>query len=406
MTTALSRYDEACKALAEVKDLSEVKDIADKAAAMKEYARRASDRNLELCAAELRIRAERRLGEGIKSLGLTAGRPTRNGFSKNPLPCFETLNENTVPSPTLAEMNIDKNLADRARKLASISEGDFETRLAHWAENAKRSAGRITVRLLRADHCSKRRGVVDAAIAEPLQASITAPKVRYGVILLDPEWLSNSISEANKCPMLSAQMRKLESWDARTMSADDSTLLVWANVPSLHVVLSLMSAWGFEYKSHCIWFKQQPETGLLFSEAHELLLVGVRGNISILEGPPWSSLIYDPIQRRSGRPEWQYELVESWFPHPPKLALTGPCARPGWDVWANGEIHRVRVPKLQKESGQQTKTNPRLRMTDWEFRNSCGVAIPIACSVVVRHEPEEARSSIGSHAPRGASAIG
>jgi hypothetical protein len=34
MTTALSRYDAACHALAEAKDLTEVKDIADKMAAL------------------------------------------------------------------------------------------------------------------------------------------------------------------------------------------------------------------------------------------------------------------------------------------------------------------------------------------------------------------------------------
>jgi hypothetical protein len=45
--SALSRFDEACNALAEAKDLSEVKDIADKATALKEYARRAKDKQLE-----------------------------------------------------------------------------------------------------------------------------------------------------------------------------------------------------------------------------------------------------------------------------------------------------------------------------------------------------------------------
>jgi hypothetical protein len=58
MTTALSRYDAACHALAEAKDLTEVKDIADKMAALMQYARRAKDRQLEINAAELRIRAD------------------------------------------------------------------------------------------------------------------------------------------------------------------------------------------------------------------------------------------------------------------------------------------------------------------------------------------------------------
>jgi hypothetical protein len=66
-STALSRYDDACHALADAKDLTEVKDLADKMAALKAYARRAKNRELEINAAELRIRAERPHGGADRS---------------------------------------------------------------------------------------------------------------------------------------------------------------------------------------------------------------------------------------------------------------------------------------------------------------------------------------------------
>jgi hypothetical protein len=57
--SALSQFDEACSVLAQAKDLSEVKDIADRATALKEYAQRADDKQLRVGATELRVCAER-----------------------------------------------------------------------------------------------------------------------------------------------------------------------------------------------------------------------------------------------------------------------------------------------------------------------------------------------------------
>jgi len=63
--TQLIRYEAACRAIAEAKQVDEVKDMADKAEAMRVYARQAQNRDMEVDAAEIRIRAERRLGEMI-----------------------------------------------------------------------------------------------------------------------------------------------------------------------------------------------------------------------------------------------------------------------------------------------------------------------------------------------------
>jgi hypothetical protein len=95
----------------------QVKDFRDQAEAMRAYARQAKNRQLETDAAEIRIRAERRIGElmaaqretvGMASGGEHGGRASKDGFRENP----------SNARPTLAEAGIDKNLADRARKLA------------------------------------------------------------------------------------------------------------------------------------------------------------------------------------------------------------------------------------------------------------------------------------------------
>lgn len=140
---ALHHYDAACRALAEAKSVDDVKDIRDKSEAIRAYAKQAKNKQLEVDAAEIRIRAERRLGEMIaaqrETVGLNeGGRPTKTGSQQNP-----------VSFPTLAEAGIDKNLADRARKLAAIPEAEFSEIVSDWRERVERENERVSVNLLK-----------------------------------------------------------------------------------------------------------------------------------------------------------------------------------------------------------------------------------------------------------------
>ena len=118
----LTHYDTACKAVAAANSVDELKDIREKAEAMRTYARQTKNKQLEIDASEIRFRAERRLGELMEAqrqiVGLApAGRPKEMGH-----PIIKPL--------TQAEAGIDKHLADRARKYAAIPSDEFEAFLA------------------------------------------------------------------------------------------------------------------------------------------------------------------------------------------------------------------------------------------------------------------------------------
>jgi len=126
---ALVRYDAACHAIAQAKAVDEVKHIRDVSIAQKAYAKQAKNRQLELDASEIRMRAERRLGEMIAAQRQTIGLPS--GGEKGGRKKLDGLR--TIPSnsrPSLPEAGIDKNLAARARKLAAMPQAKFDHMVA------------------------------------------------------------------------------------------------------------------------------------------------------------------------------------------------------------------------------------------------------------------------------------
>ena len=93
--SGLIKYEAARLALSECKHVDEAKDWADKAAAMQAYGRMAKDKTMEVDAAEIRLRAERRLGELIiaqkESIGLAKPGPR------------SVVSDDRIQIPTLAD---------------------------------------------------------------------------------------------------------------------------------------------------------------------------------------------------------------------------------------------------------------------------------------------------------------
>ena len=121
-TPPLARYDEACRAVAEARTVDDVQAITAHADAIRAYAKQAKNRQLELDAAEIRIRAERRLGELMAAQREAVGVNKGGGDRKSD----HRVEIKPGDLATLAEAGIDKNLAHRARTLAAVPEAKFE----------------------------------------------------------------------------------------------------------------------------------------------------------------------------------------------------------------------------------------------------------------------------------------
>lgn len=136
-------YESMCRWIAESESMAECKDISDKAAALREYAKRIKNTDAERRAANVRLIAERRFGELLKELarhqtvGLLRGGPSPdeaetalNGLdvkhTSGPLPKRD-------PSPyaqALADTGISTQSAHRYQALAAVPQPVFDEALS------------------------------------------------------------------------------------------------------------------------------------------------------------------------------------------------------------------------------------------------------------------------------------
>src|SRR5437867_975154 len=145
----LVHYRAACAAIAAARSTDEVKKIRDSAVAIRAYAIQAKNRQLEADAAEIRLRAERRLGELLREQKATVGfnrgaaAGGRKESSRGPYV------EPRDTSATLVDIGIDKKLSSRAQKLAAIPDEGFQSMLEEWRRRVEHETERVTTNLLR-----------------------------------------------------------------------------------------------------------------------------------------------------------------------------------------------------------------------------------------------------------------
>lgn len=173
----LVRYEQARYALAECQRVDEVKDIRDKAEAMAAYARQAKDTEMIQWATEIKVRAERRCGELLRSNVAT---PVERGQQGAKVRWDGKSEDATSHSLTLAEMGLTKDQSSRYQSLAGMSEEHFETAVA----TAKDTAGQVTTAFMLREAKRVSQTPVRGQKAESIREELKAAKAR-GVSMLE-----------------------------------------------------------------------------------------------------------------------------------------------------------------------------------------------------------------------------
>ena len=184
-----------------------------------------------------------------------------------------------------------------------------------------------------------------AAQAAPLATALAGR--RYPVVYADPPWPHKTFSEAGKrkspenhYPPMS--LDDIAALPVGEVAAERAVLWLWTTVGHLVNAGGMMAAWGFAYKSHVVWRKTykngQPRrgTGYWFINTHELLLLGVRGDIPApVMGTQAESVIDAPVGRHSEKPALFRQMIKDYFPNVGRIELFARQQVAGWDAWGN-----------------------------------------------------------------------
>jgi N6-adenosine-specific RNA methylase IME4 len=320
----LALYDAACRAVAEAKAVDEVKDIRDQAMAMRVYAKRAKNRQLEADAFEIRLRAEKRVGEMMEaqreSIGLApAGNP--NWVSEKP-----------NSPPTLADAGIDKNLANRARKLHALPSLEFERVVADGRQAIERGVERSALKAIEITNARKsyeeHRQIGDTVAG--LESLIGR---NFPVIYGDPPWKFRTYSVNGEARSAERHYGTMSLDDIcalpiKDIAAEDCTLFLWGVWPELPGALEVVRRWGFEYKTCAFtWVKQNRSGEGLFTGMGywtrantEPCLLATRGSPLRLAADV-HQVILSPIAEHSRKPDEVRSRIERL------VAETGPTSK-------------------------------------------------------------------------------
>ena len=310
--TDLVLYEAARKALAEALAVDEVMQIRDQAEALRHAARIARDKDNEIKAAQIRFRAERRLGELIAAQkadgGLAKGGQPYQGAAST---CSESEQVENRPA-TLAEAGIDRKLSSRAQKVAELPEEKFEALLGQHAEEMRAGVGRIAMDLLKVNADQEGRQARRELAKALSDASAVLPTGRkYPVIYADPPWHRKqgvtSRSYENHYPTMT--WSEICALPVADLLQPDAWLFLWiprAHAFALHelevdavvsetgeivrakvkmpLAWAVASSWGFDaYSTAFVWTKTDEdhpdEAGgaVLVRDQDELLLMFKRG---------------------------------------------------------------------------------------------------------------------------------
>jgi N6-adenosine-specific RNA methylase IME4 len=329
MAQGLIRYDAACRAIAAARSVDEALKIRDQAEALRAYARIAKNKGLQVDAAEIRIRAERRVGEMVAAQKASVGLAKGGGTGANQHRRAATSKKEGAA--TLKDAGIDHKLSMRAQHLARVAPPKFERMLGQWRERISRETERVTTNLAREGERDQTRTVRPA---KPLPAGA------YRLIYADPPWRYEHIETEsraieNQYPTMSHE----ELCALRVPAAEDAVLFLWATSPKLAEAIRVLEAWGFSYRTCAVWDKERLGMGYYFRQQHELLLVAARGSLPVPEPSARpASVLRVKRGQHSAKPALVYELLESMYPaftERDRIELFNRTDRPGWTAWGN-----------------------------------------------------------------------
>jgi N6-adenosine-specific RNA methylase IME4 len=166
---------------------------------------------------------------------------------------------------------------------------------------------------------------------------------RYGVIVVDPPWaygsdtgrtrtaehhyqtIGNAGREVNRRTGAGVE-RIVAATPVRQWASDNAHLYMWVTNPKLPFAFSMLTAWGFTYKTTLTWVKTRADgaptgagMGWFYRGATEHALFAVKGRKGIPSSLRKPNVVMAPVTTHSEKPVAFYDLLRSIYPEDERM---------------------------------------------------------------------------------------
>ena len=187
---------------------------------------------------------------------------------------------------------------------------------------------------------------------------------KYQIIYADPPWRFRAFSPKGNKRSAERHYRTMSVDAIRALpvgdlAAADCILFLWVTMPCLLDGLSVLTSWGFTYKTAAfVWIKKNRHSDSLFwgmgywtrSNA-EICLLATKGKPRRLSAAV-HQVIVSPVEEHSRKPAEVRDRIVQLAGDIPRIELFARQKAPGWDAWGNevesdislegGEFHAER----------------------------------------------------------------
>lgn len=305
--TALSDVE---RAIASIESVEDIKQVRDKAEAVRKYIASAGlGLEMQNKAAELKLRAERKAGEMLAEMKLHGG---------------DRRSDDSDERTKLTDLGISKDQSSRWQLLARVPGNLFDEFVGQFnprgIELTTAEALRYARSLLRGKGGKNSSSPPSAPPVANSLNDLLAAEQRFGCLYLAPP------TDGEGQPLFSTE--SLCKLPVGQLAAEQSHLHLWTSHEGSGDANRIIDAWGFVPSDVLVWVKAKRGPGQYWRRAHELLMLGVRGECPFAN-KTLLSWIEATRPRNGGKPGKIRELVEAVSPGP-YLELFAESTARGW----------------------------------------------------------------------------
>lgn len=170
---------------------------------------------------------------------------------------------------------------------------------------------------------------------------------KYKIIYADPPWRfkvysQKGLGRSAERYYPTMNIEDIQALPVGELADSDCVLFLWTTLPFLKDCFSVISAWGFEYKTVAfVWIKLNRKADNLFwgmghwtrSNA-ELCILAVKGHPKRISAGV-HQVVISHIEEHSKKPNEVRDRIVALMGDLPRVELFARQRTEGWDVWGN-----------------------------------------------------------------------